>query len=115
MPVLVIGNFDDDSIKNERASMEKAFSHYKSMGFFRRSRQLTPYSEVRSGRNSNSSEILCMSSLPASMKRIRSKTTEEGGDIVFPIISQWGLSVAMETRVLIRSAPKPYASFPLPQ
>ena len=39
MPVLVINNFDDDSIKNERASMETAFSHYKSMGiFFRHSR-----------------------------------------------------------------------------
>ena len=25
------GNFDDDSIKNERASMETAFSHDKSM------------------------------------------------------------------------------------
>ena len=32
MPVLVISNFDDDSIKNERASIETAFSHYKSMG-----------------------------------------------------------------------------------
>ena len=28
MPVLVISNFDDDSIKNERASMEPPFSHY---------------------------------------------------------------------------------------
>ena len=32
MPVLVTSNFDDDSIKSERASMERAFSHYKSMG-----------------------------------------------------------------------------------
>ena len=32
MPVLVTSNFDDDSIKNERASMERAFSHYKFMG-----------------------------------------------------------------------------------
>ena len=32
MPVQVTSNFDDDSIKNERASMETAFSHYKSMG-----------------------------------------------------------------------------------
>ena len=31
MPVLVTSNFDDDSIKNEWASMEKPFSHYKSM------------------------------------------------------------------------------------
>ena len=32
MPVLVTSNFDDDSIKNERASMETTFSHYKSIG-----------------------------------------------------------------------------------
>ena len=38
MPVLVTRIFDDDSIKNERASLETAFSHYKSIGFFRRSR-----------------------------------------------------------------------------
>ena len=31
MPVLVTINFDDDSIKNERASMETIFSHYKCM------------------------------------------------------------------------------------
>ena len=34
MFVLVTSNFDDDSIKNERASMETRFSHYKSMGDF---------------------------------------------------------------------------------
>ena len=39
MPFLVTSNFDDDSIKNERASMETSFSHYKSMWvFFRCSR-----------------------------------------------------------------------------
>ena len=32
MPVLVTSNFDDDSIKNEWASIETPFSHYKSMG-----------------------------------------------------------------------------------
>ena len=33
MPVLVTSNFDDDDlIKNEQASMETPFSHYKSMG-----------------------------------------------------------------------------------
>ena len=32
MPVLVTSNFDDDSIKHERASMETAFSHYNFMG-----------------------------------------------------------------------------------
>ena len=43
MPVLVTSNFDDDSIKNERPSMETAFSHYKSMGNFLDAQgQLTP-------------------------------------------------------------------------
>ena len=32
MPVLVTSNIDDDSIKNEQASMETPFSHYKSIG-----------------------------------------------------------------------------------
>ena len=40
------------------------------------------------------------------------KQPRKGGYIIFPIISQWGLSVAMETRVLIQSAPKSYAAFP---
>ena len=51
MPVMVISKFDKDPIKNERASLEKPFSLYKSMGV------------VRFGRNSNSSEILRLSSL----------------------------------------------------
>ena len=34
MPVLVTRNFDDDSVKNERGSMETPFSHYKSKGNF---------------------------------------------------------------------------------
>ena len=43
MPVLVTSNFDDDSIKNEWASMETPFSHYKSMGnFLDAEGQLTP-------------------------------------------------------------------------
>ena len=43
MPVLVTSNFDDDSIENEQASMETAFSHYKSMeNFLDTQGQLTP-------------------------------------------------------------------------
>ena len=43
MPVLVTSNFDDDSIKNERAIMEIPFSYYKSMGMFLDAQgQLTP-------------------------------------------------------------------------
>ena len=77
MPVLVPSNVDDDSIKNERASMETPFFHYKSNGNVLDAQgQLTPKSVVRSGRNANSSEILCMSSLPANIKRIGSNATE---------------------------------------
>ena len=32
MPVLVTSNIDDDSIKNDRASMATPVSDYKSMG-----------------------------------------------------------------------------------
>ena len=43
MPVLVISNFDDDSIKNERDSIATPLSHYKSMGNFLDAQgQLTP-------------------------------------------------------------------------
>ena len=44
------------------------------MGIFQDAQgQLTPQSLVRSGRISNSSEMLWMFSVPASMKKIRSK------------------------------------------
>ena len=47
------------------------YSHYKSMGIFPDTQgQLTPQSLVRSGRISNSSEMLSMFSLPESMKKI---------------------------------------------
>ena len=52
-----------------------------------------------------------MSLLPASIKRIGSRTTEKRWRHLFSIISQWELSFAMETRVLIQSAPKPSAAF----
>ena len=43
MLVLVTSNINHDSIKNEQASMETAFSHYKSMGNFLVAQgQLTP-------------------------------------------------------------------------
>ena len=50
------------------------FLHYKSMGIFPDTQgQLTPQSLIRSGRISNSSEILLLSLLPAKMKKIQSK------------------------------------------
>ena len=62
----------DSKMKELECSQD--FSHYKSMGIFPDAQgQLTPQSLVRSGRISNSSEMLWMISLPASMKKIRSK------------------------------------------
>ena len=63
-------------IKSKMKELEcsQDFSHYKSMGIFPDAQgQLTPQSLVRSGRISNSSEMLWMSSLPANMKKIRLK------------------------------------------
>ena len=60
--------------KMKELEWSQDFSHYKSMGIFQIAQgQLTPQSLVRSGRISNSSEILWMFSLPASMKKIQSK------------------------------------------
>ena len=61
-------------LKMKALECSQDFSHYKSMGIFPDAQgQLTPQSLVRSGRISNSSEMLWMSLLPASMKKIRSK------------------------------------------
>ena len=61
----------DSKMKELECSQD--FSRYKSMGIFSDAQgQLTPQSLVRSG-GSNSSEMLWMFSLPASMKKIRSK------------------------------------------
>ena len=47
------------------------FSHYKSMEIFPDAQgQLTPQSMIGSDQNSNSSETLWLSSLPAKMKKI---------------------------------------------
>ena len=70
-----------DTCKNEEIQLKmkalegsQDFAHYMSMGIFPDAQgQLTPQSLVRSGRISNSAEMLWMSSLPASMKKIRSK------------------------------------------
>ena len=62
----------DSKMKELECSLD--FSHYKSMWIFPDTHgQLTPQSLVRSGRISNSSEMLWMFSLPASIKKIRSK------------------------------------------
>ena len=60
--------------KMKELECSQDFSNYKSMGIFPDAQgQLTPQPLVRSGRISNSSEMLWMFSLPASMQKNRSK------------------------------------------
>ena len=67
------------------------FSHYKSMGIFQDAQgQLTPQSLVESGPNSNLSEILWLSSLPASMKKIGSKIKALACSQHFPYYNPMG-------------------------
>ena len=69
----------------------RSFPHYKSMGIFSDAQgQLTPLSVVGSSRISNSCKLLCMSQLPARIKRIRSKTAEKTWWRPFPHYNPMG-------------------------
>ena len=77
--------------KMKELECSQDFSHYKSMGSFPDAQgQLTPQSLVRSGRFSNSSEMLWMFSLPASMKKIRSKMKALNRHNIFPHYNPMG-------------------------
>ena len=69
MVVLVTCKNEEDPMNNKGARVATTFSpHYKSMGIFPDAQgQLTPKSEVEPGRNSNLSEMLWLSLLPARM------------------------------------------------
>ena len=72
----------DSKMKELECSQD--FPHYKSMGIFPDAQgQLTPQSLIRSGRILNSSEMLWMFSLPASMKKIRLKNEGARVDTTF--------------------------------
>ena len=99
-------------LKMKELECSHDFSHYKSIGIFPDAQgQLIPQSLVQSSRISNLSEMLWMFSLPASKNKIRSKMKALECSQHFPIITLWELSVAMDTRVPIRSGPKPNATF----
>ena len=69
MVMLVTCKNEEDLIKNEDARVLTTLN----IDFSTTHGQLTPHSEIESGRKSNLSEILWLSSLPARMKKIRSK------------------------------------------
>ena len=82
------------------------FSHYKSMGIFSDAQgQLTPQSLVKFELVRDIMVVL------VTCKYEEDPIKNEGAS-VFPIITLWELSVAMDTRVLIRSCPKHNAIFP---
>ena len=94
--------------KMKELEWSQDFSHYKSMGIFQIAQgQLTPQSLVRSGRISISSEILRMFSLPASMKKIRSKMKALEWTQHFPHYNPMG--------AVCCHGPKPNAINPPPQ
>ena len=69
MDVLVTSKNKEETNKNEGASMATTLN----IDFSNTQGQITPRSEVRSGRNSNSSEMLRMSLLLPRLKKIRIK------------------------------------------
>ena len=103
MHVLVTCKNEEDPFKNEGAGVLTTLLSLKVYGDFSRASR-TANSAVLgpTGRISNSFKMLWMCLLPAKIN-------------FFSIITLWELSVAMETRVLIRSDPKSDAAFPQPQ
>ena len=69
MHVIITCKYEKDRMKNSRGKV--ATSILDAQG------QVTLWSVVKSGRISISSKGFCMSSLPASLKSIRSKTAEK--------------------------------------
>ena len=105
----------DSKMKELECSQD--FSHYKSLGIFPDAQgQLTPHSLVRSGRNFEL--VRDVMDVLVTCKYEEDPIKNEGARVVTifsPIITLWELSVAMDTRVPIRSSPKPNAwPFPHP-
>ena len=73
MVFLITCKNEEDPIKNEGARVFTTLY----LNFSEAQGQVTPQSLVKSGRNSNSSKLLWLSSLPARMKKIQSKMKEK--------------------------------------
>ena len=72
MDVLITCKYEEDPIKNEGARVLTTLY----INFSDAQGQITLVLVVVSGRNFNSSKLLCMSSLPARMRLIKSKMKE---------------------------------------
>ena len=69
MTILVNSKYEEDPIKIQSARVATTLN----IDFSNTQGQITPQSEVGSGRNSNSSEMLCMSLLLQRIKKIQIK------------------------------------------
>ena len=99
MHVLVTYKNEVDGIKRKELDCSQDYSHYKSMGIFTDAQgQLTP-----------------LSSLSASMKKIRSKMKVLECSQDFPHYNPRGAIGCHGNRVPIRSGQKPNAAFLQPQ
>ena len=87
MPALITSNFDGASIKDERATMDTPFSHYKSIGIFR---------------CSNATYSVVSGSIWPKFELVRDFMHVVF--TIFPIVIQWGLSGAMDTRAQLFKA-----------
>ena len=86
--------------KLKALSCPQHFLHYKYIGkVFDAQWHVTLEPTVRSHPKSNSSEIWCLSSFPARLKKIRSKMKVYRIHNIFQITCLWELLVAMKTRV----------------
>ena len=102
--------------KMKELECSQDYSHYKSMGIFPDAQgQLTPLSLVRSGRIANLSEMLLMFSLPASMKKIRSKMKALEWSQHFPHYYPMGAIRCHGYQSSDPIWPKPNAAFSPPQ
>ena len=106
--VLLSAKMKKIHLKMKVLKWSQHFSHYKSMGIFPDAQgQLTHKFLVQPCRISNPIEILWLSLLPARMRKYQSKMKELEWSQDFPHYTLWEISVAMGTRILIRSSPKP--------
>ena len=77
------------TIWSRLASWSWRFHNKSIKNLIRPQGDVTPKWLIRSGRNSNSSEILCLSWLPASLTKIQSRMNELAWRHHFPIIIIW--------------------------
>ena len=99
--------------KMKELEWSQDFSHYKSGDFSRRSKAANSAVLCRIWRNLKL--VRDVMDVLVTCKYEEDTIKNEGASLfitIFPIITLWELSVAMDTRVLIRSGPKPNASFP---